>query len=477
MMAEYLNAELIGVVLAVIIAIAGILTAGHAVLHKRHSRAAFGWIALCLLFPAVGPVTYLLFGINRLRRRASRMWADNHSAAGVPVPAAEPPAGLEALARLGAAVTQAPLVGGNAVTALHSGEEAYPAMLDAIEHANQRVYLSTYIFDTDTSGRAFAAALGRAVQRGLDVRVLLDGVGELYSFPRVRWLLRKQDVPVARFLPPRVFPPAFSMNLRNHRKLLVVDEDIAFTGGINIGDRHLAARLDNPRRVVDLHFRLQGPIARRMAAVFLHDWDYANRARQPTPLPAPVAAASAAGTAACRVVADGPDEDLDRLVALLIGGIGLAQRRIAIMTPYFLPPRELLGALQAAALRGVDVAILLPERNNLPYVHRATRHALWEYLQRGVRVYYQPPPFVHSKLLLIDDEYAQIGSANLDERSLRLNFELVVEVYDRSLVETLGAHFTEVRNRSQEITLADVDGRSLPRRLLDGTAWLFSPYL
>jgi len=162
---------------------------------------------------------------------------------------------------------------------------------------------------------------------------------------------------------------------------------------------------------------------------------------------------------------------------LYTGACAAARRRIAIMTPYFLPPRELLGALQAAALEGVDVAVILPEKNNLFYVHRATRHMLWEIVQRGVSVYYQPPPFVHSKLFYIDDDYAQIGSANLDPRSLRLNFELNVEVYDRALVGHLSRHFEEVRARSRRVTLQDVDGRTMATKLVDGLAWLASPYL
>ena len=165
------------------------------------------------------------------------------------------------------------------------------------------------------------------------------------------------------------------------------------------------------------------------------------------------------------------------MTALLTGAIASARRRIAIMTPYFVPPRELISPLQAAALAGVDVAVILPERNNLPYVHRATRHMLWELLQRGVQIYYQPPPFVHSKLFYVDDWYAQIGSANFDSRSLRLNFELNVEVYDRDAVAGLAAHFETVRADSRAVTLAEVDGRPVVTKTVDGLAWLFSPYL
>src|SRR5690606_19755538 len=185
--------------------------------------------------------------------------------------------------------------------------------------------------------------------------------------------------------------------------------------------------------VADMHFRLEGPVAGQIEAVFLDDWAFVT-GEQLEVSPAP---AVARGPALCRVIADGPDGDLGKLRALIVGAIGFAERRVTIMTPYFLPPRELTGILQAAALRGLDVTIILPARNNLPYIHRATRHMLWELLERGVRVYYQPPPFVHTKLLIIDDGYAMIGSANLDPRSLRLNFELNVEIYDQDVTAEL----------------------------------------
>src|SRR5690606_15421050 len=151
--------------------------------------------------------------------------------------------------------------------------------------------------------------------------------------------------------------------------------------------------------------------------------------------------------------------------------VGMAERRIAIMTPYFIPPRRLMGTLQSAALRGLDVAIVLPAINNLPYVHWATNKLLWELLQHGIRVYYQPGPFVHSKLLLVDDSCALTGSWNIDPRSLRLNFELAVEIRDEHVVGELAVHFESARARSTEVTLEQMDSRSLPVRLRDGAAW------
>ena len=471
-LAAWWDPALAALALAALAGALGLWAGCHALLTKRRPRSAFGWIAVCLMFPLAGALLYYLFGINRAQRRARRfrddgVWEPPPSPHRVPAPA-----DTDDLARLGEAVSGEPRLAGNRVQILHGGEQAYPVMLDAIGAAEQRIDLVTYIFDTDATGRAFADALGRAVARGVAVRVLLDGVGELYSWPRARRMLGKRGVAVRRYLPPKLVPPSFMINLRNHRKILLVDDRVAFTGGMNISDRHLTAREDNARRVVDLHVALHGPVLASLQRVFHNDWVHAGADEdEPYLQPAP------AGSSLCRVIADGPDEPVDRLLLLLVGAVSLARRRVLLMTPYFIPPRELIGALQSAALRGVDVQVVLPGRNNLFFVHRATRHGLWELLQRGVNVYYQPPPFVHSKLVLIDDHYAQVGSANIDPRSLRLNFELNVEIFDPAVAGTLWAHADAVVARSRAVTLAEVDGRRLSTRLADGLMWLFSPYL
>jgi len=278
---------------------------------------------------------------------------------------------------------------------------------------------------------------------------------------------------VARFVPPRILPPAVHINLRNHRKLLLVDGHTGFTGGMNIGNRHLRQAPDDQPKTADIHFHLSGAVIAQLQKVFDEDWNFASgEHRQQS-----IESFTETGDAICRVVTDGPNEDLGKLAMIITGAVSLARHRVAIMTPYFLPPPALISALQAAALRGVDVAVILPQKSNQPLVHWATRNMLWELLQFGVRIYYQPPPFAHSKLMLIDDDYAHIGSSNLDPRSLRLNFELVVEVFDRSFVGHMHEHFQQVRSCCREETLAGVDGRRLPARTRDAIAWLFSPYL
>jgi cardiolipin synthase len=276
---------------------------------------------------------------------------------------------------------------------------------------------------------------------------------------------------VRSFAPPRLLPPTFQINLRNHRKILVADGVIGFAGGINISDRHLLASKSGQ---ADVHFCFDGPVVAQLEEVFFEDW---TRTGSDMPWPPPLGSPLASGNARCRVLTDSPGEDMDKLTVVLTGAVSLARLRVLIMNPYFLPPRELIGALVSAALRGIEVSIILPERSNLPYVHWATRNMLWELLRWGVRIYYQPEPFNHSKLFIVDDDYVQVGSANLDPRSLRLNFELMVEVFDPNLVQILADHCLAARNRSREVTLEEVDNRPLLERLRDSIAWLFSPYL
>ncbi len=456
-----------------------IASAAHALLHKKDPRAALGWIVLCLVLPGIGAIFYWLLGVNRIKTRARSwqeegrisFWQDSGiSDSGVSPVELLPRKQLLSLHRLSDTVTRRPLAAGNVIEALHNGEECYPAMLEAIAGARRSVFLCTYIFDSDETGRRFAEALRQAADRGIEVRVIVDALGERYSLPVVRRYLKGSRVKVARFLP--LLTGGLHLNLRNHRKLLVIDNSVGFTGGMNIGDRHLAARND-PRRVVDIHFRIRGPVVSHLQEAFLEDWHFCTReARPPDPPPPPVA-----GGALCRGISVGPNEDYESLTWIFIGVLNCARKKVRIMTPYFIPDRSLVFAINAASLRGVEVEIILPQKNNLPFLAWATHSYLWELLRYGTRIFFQPPPFVHSKILMMDGHYSLIGSANIDPRSLRLNFEFNLEVYDVGFTESLVRHFDEVRARSRETTLSQMDARPLPVKMRDGFAKLFSPYL
>jgi len=458
--------------------------AGHVLLHKRDPRAALGWIVICLVFPGVGAIIYGLFGINRIRNRARRWqrkgrgmsWLEPAHCAWSSEMARQHPFSKENFAAqlsLANAVTRRPLLLGNHLTPLHNGEEAYPAMLEAIAKAERSVYLSSYIFDSDRSGRRFADALIAAAERGVDVRLLIDGIGERYSLRPARRWFRHTSVRVARFLPPSISNRGAYINLRNHRKLLIIDALHGFTGGMNISDRHMVDG-NASRRVVDLHFAVAGPVVGQMQDAFLEDWNFVTgEPFLPTRLPEP----APEGSVFCRGISAGPNEDFEKLVWIVVGALNSAQQRVRIMTPYFIPDRALLAAISAAALRGVGVDIILPGKNNLPYVHWASCAHIHDLIAYGCRVYFQPPPFTHSKLLLVDDQYALIGSANLDPRSLRLNFEFNLELYDTELVSHLGRHVDVALAASRRINLKEPFFTSLPQRLRNALAKLFSPYL
>lgn len=467
--------EIVANLLLVVYAVAALAAGSHALLHKRDPRSAWAWITACWLFPLGGALLYFWFGINRIERRARRELgaAPEPRPAEVPQPLPEVPGlaqqEVRELVRTGRIVTGRPLLPGNRVTPLHNGAQAYPDMLAAIEGARHTVWMESYIFDTGATAVRFAEALGRARARGVQVRVLLDGVGTLSWRARGHALLARHGVPVRLFLPPRLWPPMLHINLRNHHKLLTVDGARAWTGGMNISDDH---HVRGGEGIADLHFRLEGPVVQQLEGVFAEAWRFVADESV-----APAVPAAPQGGAFCRAITDGPNDAVDRLQLLLLAALSNAHRRVRIMTPYFIPTPQLSSALQEAALRGVAISIILPRRSDQWWADCATRRWLTQLVGRSVRVYFRPPPFAHTKLFLVDDYYVQFGSANLDPRSLRLNFELNVEVYDAALAQALGAHFDEVRGGSAEVTEDELHRRPLPAQLRDALLWLFSPYL
>ena len=481
-------------VLATSILAINIAASAHAILVKRDTRSTIGWVGLIWLSPVFGAIAYAVLGVNRIRSRAGQLRAGQLAVthelqAAVPsrerLDAAIGPdhAPLRSLATLVGEVTGRPLVEGNAIEPLIGGDEAYPRMLAAIDASTRSIGMASYIFDNDPTGKLFAAALARAANRGVAVRVLVDGIGSRYTWPSIIGVLAEQGVRVERFLPttvPIYFPYA---NLRNHRKILVVDGAVGFTGGLNIRDGCWLAH--QPRHPVrDMHFELRGPVVTQLLEVFAEDWAFAadevlvgdgaaaesNAAWSPSP--------DFAGGMLARGIRYGPDDpDIGRIKLVIVGALAAAQKSVRIMTPYFLPDDAVCQALDVAAMRGVTVDIVLPDHNNLALVSWASTALLWQVLGRGCNVWMSPPPFDHTKLMVVDGAWALFGSGNWDDRSMRLNFEFNVETYDRELAGILDRQIAAVIAQSRRKTLAEVDGRSLPVRLRDGVARLFSPYL
>jgi cardiolipin synthase len=456
---------------------------GHAVLHKRDPRAATGWIGIIWLVPVLGGILYFLLGINRVRRFARTIMIESpfHAfqsqarvlstelASRFP----DHPA-FVAFAALGAKVTTRALLKGNEVRPLVNGDEAYPVMLQAIEEAQASITLSTYIFDNDTVGKRFIEALSRAVDRGVEVRVLIDDIGLRYSWRPVLRSLRRARIPVAQFmgaLRPMTFP---HVNLRKHRKLLVIDGEIGFTGGMNIREGHQLS-LNPVHPIQDLHFRIRGPVVTQLQESFTKDWAFTTKEmlsggpwfREQ----------KIQGESWCRVINDGPDDDFNKLSMVIEGAISSARDSVWIITPYFLPHYSLGGALTVAANKGVVVNIILPAKNNLSVVQWASNTFLLPLVRQGCRLWFSAPPFDHTKLIVVDERWVLLGSANLDPRSLRLNFELCVECFDEALGKSMMEIVRQKLADARLVPEAELRSRRLSARLRDGVARLLSPYL
>jgi cardiolipin synthase len=448
-----------------------LVTAGHAVIYKRDPRSAALWVLLAWLLPIAGAILYVFFGVNRVQRRAARLRRDlvrvrTTSESDERLPVTE----LVPLARLVGEVVERPLLPGNSIVPLVNGDEAYPAMLQAIDEARTSVALASYIFHADGIGENFVNALIRARQRGVAVRVLIDDVSCRFSLHSPAKPLRRGGVPVGDFNPPLVPARLNAFNLRNHRKILVVDGELGFTGGMNIDRRYWG---ENAYR--DTHFRLNGPVVAHLMEVFADDWLFTTdeALRGPEWFP-PLAAC---GDSLARGIEAGPDEEFERLRWAYVGALNAAQRTVRICTPYFLPDGGIISALDAAALRGVDVDIVLPEETDLPHIRWAMIHQLWQVLDRGCRVWMRPGPFDHSKLMVVDGHWTFLGSGNWDARSLRLNFEFNVESYCRSLGRRMDELIVERRTGARRISLDDVNARPPAIKLRDGIARLFAPLL
>ncbi|MCA9679840.1 MAG: cardiolipin synthase [Kofleriaceae bacterium] len=462
-------------------AVMSVATTLHVLLVPRLPRSASGWLAVIWLSPIVGPLLYVLLGINRIVRKGQTLRTEAAPAREHPSPASADDLAarlgdaphVAALARAADRLTHRPLLTGNRIEPLIDGDQAFPAMLEAIDGARRSVTLMSFIFDGDDVGDRFVAALAAARQRGVEVRVLIDAAGVRYHRPRADGKLRAAGLRTALFLPIRKAFPRY-WNLRNHRKVMVVDGEVGFTGGINVRRHHWLA-LDPTIPTRDLHFRLTGPIVTQLQHVFADDWQFTTgEALRGDPWYAP---AVADGDVLARVVTEGPDDPSDPLPWTIVTALSVARRRVRVVTPYFLPDPGLVAGLEAASLRGVTVDIVIPERTNFRFFDAAVRGGIGQFLDHDVGIWCTPAPFDHTKLMTIDGTWTLLGSANWDPRSMRLNFELDVEAYSPELTARVDALVDARIAGARRLDRTELAGRTRLRRILDNAASVLQPYL
>lgn len=467
----------------------GAAAAIHAAMTKEEVRAAIGWVGVIILSPIVGAVLYAIAGINRIRRKSLSLRRDallpSETLDELESFDAEPETVISgygrrfaALQTLGDRITNNPLTTGNTIDVLETGDDAYAAMKAAIDTAERSILLETYIFDRDKVGIEIADALITAVKRGVEVRVLIDAVGARYSVPSILGYLGDGGVRVSVFNGNVIMGLRLPYaNLRTHRKILIVDGRLALTGGMNIREGFSQAFVGDDF-AHDTHFAVTGSAVADLFDVAAEDWRFTTGEvlneeawRVETPERRP------GDPVFMRVVASGPDRSLETNHKMLMGAFSVARKSIRVMSPYFLPDRELISALTTAARRGVEVDIVVPAVNNLLLVDRAMTAQFDQILKNYCRIWRATGSFNHSKLLTVDGVWAYVGSSNLDPRSLRLNFEVDLEVLNEGFATEIDEHIDEMLKSAVPVTFKGLRARPFPVRLVEKILWLGSPYL
>lgn len=431
--------------------LASILTV-HILLAKRNPIRAAIWVLLIWLLPFTGMILYWAAGDNRIARKAKRRLKATRPD-GKPDSSGRVPANLIPLQTAGDRIAHNPLVPGNSIQSLENGDQAYPAMLAAITGAKKSVAFLSYIFDGDPVCRHFTDVLCDAARRGVEVRLLVDGIGAHGYGPVLERRLSEAGGIMASFWRRGRWLRHPGINLRNHRKIIVIDGAIGFTGGINISARHTTLVGESYPRSFDLHFKLEGPVVGHLMETFADDWELSTKETLSGPDWFPDLLPK--GDILARGIASGPDFSVGRLHDLLQAALRSARKSIDLMSPYFIPDETILGALRTAARSGVRVRVFIPEKADHRFMSWGARAYLPELVICGVEIWEMGPGFNHSKLTVIDDEWFMFGSCNLDPRSFRLNFELNVEAYSktgaRSVVDYMESQLANARRIDAEM--------------------------
>ena len=434
--------------------------------------ATLAWLWALLLFPIVGAVFYLLIGSERVVRSRLRVKHELTSRLRNDPRSRTVPEDTLAMPEL-ERVNGFPPTGGNSVALLPDGTSFFPVLLEVIAAAQHHLHLEFYIWGKDRAGTLVRDALVAAARRGVLVRVLVDEIGSL-------WLRRSFFATLVaaggEFTWFHTFSPRrgrFHLNLRNHRKLVIADGTTALTGGMNIGDEYWRGNDAPPYR--DLAVRLHGPVVTQLAEVFAQDWYFGTGRALESAEYFPVAPLG--GGVAAQVVPGAPDNDIHEIQLTLLALLHRAQHRIRLVTPYFVPEPPLLAALQLAAMRGVDVAVLVPEKCDHFYLTHVMRSYYDDLLPHGVRIFEYRPRMLHAKVVTVDGHYTMTGSANLDIRSLRLNFELNVLVACGDTTAAVDQTFDESARESREVTMAAYQRRPLRHKIAEAVFRPAAPLL
>jgi cardiolipin synthase len=470
---------------------------GWVLMTKSDSTSAAAWCLLIFFLPLFGAAFLYLFGyqhvdrpLHRKRRHKARY---KPPASRTESDASEPPsektAGLfddtdelyREMHRVASRSGAYPLTLGNRVEVFHQGRPAIDAMLAAIRGARHHVHLLTFIFQCDNLGSEFLELLTRKAKEGVQVRLLYDAMGTLRLTRRRLEGLIQAGGKAFPFMPVSLYRRRMQVNLRNHRKILVVDGQVGFVGGLNVGDEYLGLvpRFGFWR---DTHLRLEGPAVADLQRVFAEDWDFASGQQisspnDPTEDKLYFQPQSADGSCPAQIIESGPDRDVKGIREIYFAAILKARKRVWIASPYFVPDAGLLDALRLAGRLGVDVRFLGQNHPDKWLAQFAARYHWRQVLPWGIKVYQYTKGMMHSKVVMVDGVWASVGTANFDNRSLHLNFEVNCLLYSPAKVAELEAAFAHDLADSILLDRHVYAHRPFPGRLLENACRMFSPVL
>jgi cardiolipin synthase len=449
----------------------------HILLHKDDVKSSIGWIALVFLSPFIGTILYIFLGINRVKRKGTRLRKKNvtyekYFAKNVPKNLSE---NYRQFITFGYNVYPQNFIFGNSIEPLQNGIEAYPEMIKIIQNAKKEILISSYIFDCDSETDKFLQAFKTAIKNGAAVKVLIDGIGALKFFHRSieKKLARIKGLEYGIFLPPYIPVTIPFVNLRNHRKIMIIDRETAFFGGMNLSKKNVLID-DQENGILDITFKIKGHVIDQMVEVFEDDWEFATGKKFQSF--SKDSFDIEAGTIPARIIPDGPDNESGIIERITHGAINTATKKILIVTPYFLPENNILAALEMATMRGVDVDIIIPDKSDYSFIDRAVESNFLRLVKSGVKIYRTPRPLDHSKIFVVDSEWVFIGSANWDVRSFKLNFESNIEIFSKNLAKELTA-ITELKKRKAKFTTVH-ECKTLPflKRIRNNMYRLLTPY-
>ncbi|AOI65958.1 cardiolipin synthase [Burkholderia territorii] len=461
----------------------GIIGACHAIMNTRTSQGAIAWAVSLAAMPYLTLIPYLFLGRSKFsgyvdaRRHEMEAlrthtplapWTDADATDG-PAADAIGRAAMLALTRLGGM----PFVGGNAVRTLVNGDATFSAILSAIDTARDYVIVQFFIVRDDALGQMLRDALLARAAAGVRCYVLYDSIGSFDLPHSYVDTLRRGGVEVHPFATHRKFVNRFQLNFRNHRKIVVVDGNRAFVGGHNVGVEYLGAnRRLSPWR--DTHIEIRGPVVASIQYVFAEDWHWATQTLPPLAAPPQALPDDAMH---CLAVPMGPADKQETGSLFFVEAINAARERVWITTPYLIPDEAVIAALKLAVMRGVDVRILIPSRRDHYVVFEASKLYARDLVDAGVKVFRYRPGFLHQKVVLIDRVAAAIGSANLDNRSFRLNFEIMVLTVDRAFADEVEAMLDADFAQAYEVDANEYRHSPAWRRIAMHVARLFAPIL